>query len=196
MKVARDHLLPPRVAKGEAYRCLGLTPSPALRSLGEAGWEKVGEARMRALYVRASNASSIASHTAFRPVNTSMFQTRNTTHPRSSKNLVRFSSWRTSLSVPCVAPSTSTTTLRSRQAKSAKYGPIGNCRTNLKPLSLRPRSSSHKRRSASVSPLRRVRARLRDISVCWATWVRRMGLGNPLADLRKNPHLSGLPANR
>ena len=40
---------------------------------------------MRALYVRVSSASNIASHTAFRAVNTSIFQTRNTALPCSSK---------------------------------------------------------------------------------------------------------------
>ena len=71
-------------------RCSGLSPSPVLRSLGEAGWEKVPDlatpkrsfsfakarGRMRALYVRSSNVRRIVSHTAFRSVKTSTLPTR------------------------------------------------------------------------------------------------------------------------
>ena len=58
----------------------------------------------------------------------------------------------------CRLPSISTTSLRSRQRKSAKYGPIGSWRTNLCPASCRLLSRYQSLPSASVWARRRCRA--------------------------------------
>ena len=100
---------------------------------------------------RPSRTAVIVSRTFFLLRNTSTCQNRRTDQPFlfivSSRKLSRFCS-------TCWLPSTSTTRLASRQAKSAKYGPIGNCRTNLCPFKRRPRNSCHNASSASFSTRR------------------------------------------
>jgi hypothetical protein len=96
------------------------------------------------------------SRTASRSCRISPFQNLTTDHPFVFMKAFRFASW--SL-FACWLPSTSTTSSASRQAKSAKYGPIGNCRTNLCPARRRARNSLHKAASASFSAFRRLLAR-------------------------------------
>jgi len=65
---------------------------------------------------------------------------------------------------PCTPPSSSTTSRRSTQQKSAKQGPTGCWRRNLKPLTRKPRSRFHAVRSVAVGVLRNSRA----LSICSA----------------------------
>ena len=100
---------------------------------------------------RPSRTAAIVSRTFLLLRGTSTCQNRRTDQPFlfivSSRKLSRFCS-------ACWLPSTSTTRLASRQAKSAKYGPMGNCRTNLCPFKRRPRNSCHNASSASFSTRR------------------------------------------
>ncbi len=90
----------------------------------------------------------------------SEFQNLKTCYPNVSKFRCRSTSAAICKSDECVSPSTSMISLISRQTKSAKYGPIGSCLTNLNPsiclfLSLRDSNIS-----AATFASRRTRERL------------------------------------
>jgi hypothetical protein len=105
---------------------------------------------------RPSRAATIVLSVVPRFPRTSECQTLSTDHPFL---FIVPSRYRSLPRPACWLPSTSTTRLASRQAKSAKYGPIGNCLTNLYPFRRRPRSSCHNASSASFSTLRSSLAR-------------------------------------
>jgi hypothetical protein len=92
---------------------------------------QMGEGARRADEGSYSRFKSMLSHTPFKLVNISWLQTRSTCQPCVSKNVVRFLSFAISAAVLWVTPSTAIINFCWRQAKSAKYGPMLNWRTNL-----------------------------------------------------------------
>ena len=80
-------------------------------------------------------------------VSTSLFQNRNTRHPRLSSHAVRRKS---SGSPACCEPSASIASRYLVHPKSSTKGPTGSWRRNLYPSNLRSRRMAHNRRSVSV----------------------------------------------
>ena len=130
---------------------------------------------------------------------TSPFVTRTIRYPRRSRSRVRTASLAISLSSPCVAPSTSTTSMRSRHRSSTKYVPTAACRKNLKPPSRRLRSSAQSCDSATINRDRRTFERLERqgcgprMSFSAATWEREPAPHPNLLPIsvgrRNRPHL-------
>ncbi len=92
----------------------------------------------------------IASATPARFSYMSVFDTRRIWNPSDRRISVRCASCARSASLPCVAPSTSTTSLPAIVTKSTTCRPIGCCRLNFQSASLRPRSRYQSRASAEV----------------------------------------------
>jgi hypothetical protein len=121
---------------------------------------QMGEGARRADEGSYSRFKSMLSHTPFKLVNISWLQTRSTCQPCVSKNVVRFLSFAISAAVLWVTPSTAIINFCWRQAKSAKYGPMLNWRTNLWLPRLRSRNASHNINSDWFSALRSTRERV------------------------------------
>jgi hypothetical protein len=100
---------------------------------------------------------SIISRTPPKFSYTSMFVTRTTWKPNASRRRVRSASRAISVSVLCVAPSTSTISLPSIVTKSTTYRLIGCCRRNFQRARRRPRNACQSRPSALVCAARSFR---------------------------------------
>jgi len=101
-----------------------------------------------------------------------------TRKPHRSSVLVRTVSRHRSISVECVAPSTSTTSLPSRVTKSTTYPSIGCWRRNFQRASLRLRSAYHSFASALVCEARSCRALCLNRSIPLTRRLRRRPLPN------------------
>jgi len=108
---------------------------------------------------------SIVSRTPSMFSYTSTFEKRRTRNPQFSKSRVRIMSRAISSGSPCAAPSTSTTSLPSIEAKSTTYRSIGCCRRNFHHASRRPRNRYQSLASALVCDARSARALFMNLSI-------------------------------
>ena len=144
--------LPPQGRGGTEFAARSVDLSP------------LGRGRPRSGRVRGSiphdgrSVLSIISKTPSRFSYTSMLVTRTTRKPSDSSARVRSVSRRSAAAVPCVTPSTSTTSFPSRDTKSTMYRSIGCWRRNFQRASLRLRRACQSRNSPLVCDARRFRA--------------------------------------
>jgi len=114
--------------------------------------------RVRGYQSRGRSVRSIISRTPSRFLKTSMLVTRTTRKPQDSSICVRSASRAISSGMPCVAPSTSITSLPSMVTKSTTYRSMGCWRRNFHRSRRRLRGACHSRTSALVCDVRSLRA--------------------------------------
>jgi hypothetical protein len=132
------------------------TASPLYLSPSGRGRFRRSRNRVRASHTHdGCRVRSIASNTPSEFSYTSVFVTRKIRNPFSSRIRVRSASRARSVSVECVAPSTSMMSLPSRVTKSTMYPSIGCWRRNFHRANLRFRSANHSFASALVCDARK-----------------------------------------